>query len=229
MPYSHHISYNDGTQVHVWALAECEEQLVELCRQQGLAVDDVPTVRSHRRRAELLAERLLLCHALGKTARLRHHENGAPYVEGIGPLHVSISHTAGLVCVACNPTHRVGVDVEQLSDRVLRVRERYLHPEEQAFLSPDDVTSHLIAWTAKEALYKIDSRPATNFVTDVRLDSIALGSAATSGMLRATCYGVPCIVSVTVTPTHVMSLAIHASSNSQLVQENFLQLNNIKQ
>ncbi len=143
-----------GVTVWLWRLTESERELVGLWErlQSGEAL---PAARSAARRCEWLAERLLIATAVGKDARLLHKPSGAPYLEPPVP-GFSISHTRGMVAIAVSDNGPVGVDVERVSNRVLRVRERFLSPEELALIADDDVTANIVAWTAKEAMFKAE-------------------------------------------------------------------------
>ena len=94
----------------------------------------------------------------------------APYVPD-SDRHLSITHTKGLVCVAVNSSHDVGIDVEKRGRRVLKVRERFLNEIEQQFIRPDDAEATLVAWTAKEALYKVAMNPEATMRDHFVLDA----------------------------------------------------------
>lgn len=78
---------------------------------------------------------------------INHDEDGAPLVEGF---HVSISHTKGWAAMIVSGSHRSGVDMEYMSDRVNRVASRFLRDDEPQ----DTLEGKLITWCAKEAAYK---------------------------------------------------------------------------
>lgn len=64
--------------------------------------------------------------------------------------HVSISHTKGWAAMIVSGSHRSGVDMEYMSDRVNRVASRFLRDDEPQ----DTLEGKLITWCAKEAAYK---------------------------------------------------------------------------
>ena len=157
MPEAGRVLTDGGVTVWLWRLTESERELVGLWErlQSGEAL---PAARSAARRSEWLAERLLIATAIGKDARLRHRPSGAPYLEPPVP-GFSISHTRGMVAIAVSDKGPVGVDVERVSHKVLRVRNRFLSPEELALIADDDVTANIVAWTAKEAMFKTEVSP----------------------------------------------------------------------
>ena len=151
MAYGGTKTFIDGTVLHAWYLDEPAEQLAHLCEQEGL-----PTrceAKAESRRRELLGERLLLKRIFGLPAQLEHNEDLVPQVDDCQG-YISVAHTRGYLCIAMNPDHAMGVDVERYGRRVLNVRDGFLNEGEKAWLSPHDDLGHLIAWTAKEAIFK---------------------------------------------------------------------------
>lgn len=113
-----------------------------------------------------------------------HFDSGAPFVSG-SEARISVTHTDGLLCVATlPPTPEVrlgefseraamGIDAERLDrEKVLRVRERFLSPDELKLMPADDVAANVLAWTAKEALYKAALTPGLDFRTQIIVDSL---------------------------------------------------------
>lgn len=152
-----------------WRLEEEAPQLLAMCREAGIPCADLldEPVKRQRERA---AERLLLCHAMGRPVTLNHTEQGAPFVEG-SDMNISISHTPHLVVLAVDPKIIIGVDAEQ-ADRaqVLRVRDKFLNSTEKQFIHPDDLAAHVIAWTAKEAIIKAERNSALDWTNGITLD-----------------------------------------------------------
>ena len=165
MPFVREIPYNDGTLVYAWSASETVDDLMVLCQRRGIDTTWLQSVKSSGRRIELMAERLLLHVIFGYAVELRHKEDGTPYVPN-SDIHLSISHTPGLVVIAINAKHPVGIDVERRGPRVLRVRERFLNEQEQSFIAADDMNENLIAWTAKEAMFKAVDDPDALLLDD---------------------------------------------------------------
>ena len=148
------MTYPCGTRVLVWRLEEAS-QLLALCRQQGVPCEDLAELPVKRPR-EKAVERLLLAQAFGEPVALQHNGQRAPSVEG-RDANISITHTMGLVALAVNDSQVIGLDAESADRRqVLRVRDKYLNASEQDFLSPDDLTSHIIAFIKAERNSAID-------------------------------------------------------------------------
>ena len=172
------------TRVLVWRLEEEAPQLLALCREEGISVEDLMELPVKRQR-EKAAERLLLCRAFGKPVTLSYTKQGAPSVEG-SDVNISITHTMGLVAIALDDAHVIGLDAES-ADRpqVLRVRDKFLNDNEKQFITPNDLASHVIAWTAKEAVIKAERNSAIDWTDGICLEPFATGTGETT--LAAQC------------------------------------------
>ncbi len=112
-----------------------------------------------------------------------HLASGAPLLDG-EETRISISHTEGLLAVASlpktpeadlatfSPRTAMGIDVER-RDRmqVMKVRERFLSPEEMELVG-DSCERNIIAWTAKEALYKASFEKELDWRKNYRIISL---------------------------------------------------------
>lgn len=126
---------------------------------------------------------------------IEHYPSGVPYLYG-EPVRISVSHTGHMLVVASlpktpeadlsaySPRTALGIDVETADrEQVLKVRERYLGEEELALVSEDNLQDNILAWTAKEAIYKaamiegLDFREQIRIVSLPRLDAEQCGEA----------------------------------------------------
>lgn len=113
-----------------------------------------------------------------------HFRNGAPFLVGETG-RISITHTGRFLAVATLPdtpevdlsefTERaaMGIDAERADrEQTLRVREKFLSDDEQQMIDKDDVQKNVMAWTAKEALYKAAMHEGLDFKNDIRILSL---------------------------------------------------------
>ena len=172
MAYAGTKTYIDGTVLHMWMLSETSQQLACMCAAEGLPAHC--EAKSEYRRREILGERLLVERIVGQSATLRHNADDDPYLEGC-QAHITIAHTRGLLCIGLNATHRMGVDVERYGRRVLGVRDFYVNDEEKTWLDTGDVDGHMVAWMAKEAIFKAvgERQQVGNYASDITVDRFA--------------------------------------------------------
>ena len=154
MPLLDTLYYPDGTSVHLWRRTETIGELETACSRLELLPADAGVSRNDKRKGERLVEMLLLHRIFGRNVTFGHADSGAPRVD-IAGCHISISHTPGWVCIARNDSHSIGVDIERCSEKILRVREKFLNSGELELVPAGDIPANALAWTAKEALYKL--------------------------------------------------------------------------
>ena len=86
---------------------------------------------------------------------IRKDGNGAPFVEGMNDVFVSITHTEGLVACAFADS-RVGIDAEVIKQRRKSVEKRVFTPGESDLVdkATDGNTAFFTLWTLKESWLK---------------------------------------------------------------------------
>ncbi len=113
--------------------------------------------KGSKRESERLAEKALLTHIFNKDTELKHKEDGRPYIEtpntDKNEIYLSISHSKSHLAIAISK-NEIGIDIENISERLLRVKDKFLSEKEQDKISL--TTENLCkCWCAKEAIYKI--------------------------------------------------------------------------
>lgn len=165
----------------VWKMEETSGELLASLARTADYSPFLERVTSEGRRREYLASRVLLKALLGEEVEVAYRPSGAPFLPAL-PLHISISHTRGYAAVIVDerPT---GIDIEYHSDRVLKIRSRFLCPEEESHIDPHREVEHLlIHWCAKETLYKVIDQEAVDFQEHLHVSPFPY---AERGTLRA--------------------------------------------
>lgn len=162
MPFFKDLKYSEEIHVYTWSLNEALGDLKLLCTRRGIGINSIKNIQANNRASEILVEKLLVKIVFGDNASLDHHPNGAPFITE-SDVNISITHTPGFVCLATNAHGPIGIDIERKGTRVIKVRDHFLNIAEKEFISPDDSDHNLIAWTAKEAIYKIISSSVPDY------------------------------------------------------------------
>lgn len=151
----------DNIRYGIWHLTESISELNALI--DGRFEVSLDGINNPTRQKERLAARLLIEALCGKFLPISYRPNGEPYFLD-SDLHLSISHTKNYVAVAIAP-FRIGIDIEHTSDRVLRITEKFLNPEELEILTLNNpAETARLFWCAKEALYKKLATDEPNFI-----------------------------------------------------------------
>ena len=77
-----------------------------------------------------------------------HAASGQPLLRGY---HVGVTHTKGYAALMLSNSCDVACDIEHFSDRVERIKSKFLRKDEKA----DDLDSLLVHWCSKETVYKL--------------------------------------------------------------------------
>lgn len=121
-----------------------------------------------------------------------HYRDGSPFLAG-DCSRISITHAGRFLAIATlPPTPEVelgvwseraalGIDAERMDrTQVLKIRDKFLSAEEQAMIPADDVAMNVLAWTAKEALFKGAKEEGVDFRGQIFIDSLPTLGPATA-------------------------------------------------
>jgi phosphopantetheinyl transferase len=161
-----HIEENKRYRYGIWQMDEDEETLIHLsgCK--------APThIANSVRRTEYLSVRSL-AKALGVDPEdIAYHSSGRPYLKN-GDCNISIAHTKKYVAVLLSKSLTTGIDIETRSEKVIRIKKKFMLPEEEALIISSDidqVTGLLLHWCAKEAMFKAIGETGVDFVNSFKI------------------------------------------------------------
>ncbi len=154
----------------VWKMEETVEELLGCFSDPAVYLPLLEEKKTGIRKKEWLAVRVLLKELLGTEQTIAYHSNGAPYLPD-SSWHISISHTKEYVAVILDPVYPVGIDIEYISERIFKVRDRFMGPEEIAAIDPANEIPHLLLyWCAKESLFKVMGEENVDFSEMLHID-----------------------------------------------------------
>lgn len=134
------------------------------------------------------------------TARLAIHEAlqemGIPYpgffkdehgksqsMSGQG--YVSLTHTHGYAGAIYHRQQPVGIDMELIREKILKIGFRFLDSSELEFLEPDPV-DYTMAWSAKESIFKCQGKKGISLRENILLEPFDSRSGLIKGKIRGT-------------------------------------------
>lgn len=174
-----HKETNTEYTLGVWKITEPVETLLSLLNESE-AIALKKEYHSESRLREIAATRVLLSRIINRSVKIEYLPNGKPYL-GDYPLNISISHTKGYAAVILSRSECLGIDIEYISERVKRIRSRFVSDKES--IDPENEPIHLLLhWSAKETMYKALSREGVELKTDFIINSFI---PETSGMFTA--------------------------------------------
>ena len=106
---------------------------------------------------EKLAEYLMIRTMLKKVYphhKILYKTIGQPYLFP-KEAFISITHSFPLAALAISQK-RIGIDLEKATPKILRIKEKFTHPNEVLWISKEQEVDFLtVIWVIKEALYKL--------------------------------------------------------------------------
>ena len=106
---------------------------------------------------------------------VQENQNGKPILKD-GSLEFSLTHSRKIAAAILSSSYKVGIDVEKIDPRVLRVEHKFLNPEELKRVSDDQekrVSEITLMWTIKETVFKCFGKNAVDFSDDILIKGIS--------------------------------------------------------
>jgi phosphopantetheinyl transferase len=152
MPLFHQQDINETTRLAVWKIEETEQFF--------LAKVPLSNPISHpHKRLQHLAGRYLLPFLFPDfpCEEIEIADTRKPFLRD-EQYHFSIAHCSNYAAAIVSSNKRVGVDVELITQRVGKIKHKFLHPTEVRFVNSQLINQHInlltLLWSAKEAMYK---------------------------------------------------------------------------
>lgn len=146
----------ENARVGIWQIDGFEPELYASLFQIDASTELVAHPRTSLQRK---ASRVLLAEMLGFVPELAKDSDGRPTLTNSG-LNVSISHTDGFATVLLGEDS-VAVDVQAITPRILKLRERFLKDKEQLMAPTMELATLL--WATKETAYKFRATDKHDF------------------------------------------------------------------
>jgi len=165
MPLLRHETHDDKTEIGVWKIAEDEAWFRDKINIFPEEEERLAQFLRQEKKVEWLASRMLLHTMSGRPVRGKclKDDHGIPYLEH-SRYHISISHSAGMAAVIASPL-KVGVDIQLIVDKIVRISHKFLRPDESAYISRNSgLEIYHKYWGAKEALFKAYGKGGIDFI-----------------------------------------------------------------
>jgi phosphopantetheinyl transferase len=175
MPLIYQQNINPSTRLGVWHIKEEESFFTTHVSVQR-------SITHPHKRLQHLAGRFLLKELFPDFpySLIRIADTRKPFLENEA-YHFSISHCGDYAAVLVSSEMRVGVDVELISNKVDRVKHKFLSPAEQNIITDlsgadDDLNKTLLtcAWGIKESLYKWFGVGEVDFIEHLQINQLNL-------------------------------------------------------
>ncbi|NML40971.1 4'-phosphopantetheinyl transferase superfamily protein [Chitinophaga sp. G-6-1-13] len=149
MPLIRTIQIDPETRLGVWSIEEQESFFRE-------RVNISPDIHHPHKRLQHFAGRYLLVTLFPEfpLEKIKVSDSRKPLLL-CDSFHFSISHCGDHVAAIVSTKAAVGIDIEEVKDKIERVSHKFLSPSERDFIDPRHSLPHkTICWSAKEAMFK---------------------------------------------------------------------------
>ncbi len=157
----------------IWGIREIKkspEELFGMLDKKELYLPKLQQITSDCRKAEWLSIRVLLKELLNEEKKILYTETGKPYFAD-NSFQISISHTKGYVAVALHKDKPVGIDIEYISPRIKKIRDKFLSEDEITNIDPNNEIIHLLLhWSAKESIFKALVQENVDFRENIHIE-----------------------------------------------------------
>ncbi|WP_212005870.1 4'-phosphopantetheinyl transferase superfamily protein [Chitinophaga sp. HK235] len=149
MPLIRTIQIDPETRLGVWSIEEQESFFRE-------RVNISPEIHHPHKRLQHFAGRYLLVTLFPEFPIEKIQISGSRKpVLTCDSYHFSISHCGDHVAAIVSTKAAVGIDIEEVKDKIEKVSHKFLSPDERDFIDPTHALPHkTICWSAKEAMFK---------------------------------------------------------------------------
>ena len=163
---------DNDTEFAIWKIEEKADDLynqLQLNEQEKAFVERL----SHgKRHLHWLGTRVLLRKMLDTNEYIdcQVDGHGKPYLVDL-PYHISLSHSFDYAAVMISKTRPVGIDIEQVKEKVERIAHKFMRPAEMAFINDQHKIQQLyVCWCSKEAVYKCYGQKEVSFADNISLE-----------------------------------------------------------
>lgn len=172
MPLLKTIALNDYTQLFVWKISETFDELFQSVALKDVSLARVESMKSESHQRGFLAVRSLLMEAGYSDFDLYYDEFGKPHLEN--GKHISISHSHDFSVIVLSDVN-VGVDLEILKEKTLKLAPRYMDVSHLENLSKsDELIKATVVWGIKESVFKIKNEIGISFKDNIFEDDFNL-------------------------------------------------------
>lgn len=161
MPLHKIIHITETTTAYFWHITEDVTSLFRAVSLKDTSLFRLEGMKSEEHQRGFLAVRMLLQHLGYTDYDLTYDEAGKPHLSD--GKHISISHSHEFSCI-CISDELMGIDLEKLKDKTLRIAPRFMEVKHLENLSvSEQMEKATVVWGIKESIFKIKNEKGISF------------------------------------------------------------------
>ena len=182
MPLHKIIHINETTTAYFWYIAEDVTSLFRAVSLKDTSLFRLEGMKSEEHQRGFLAVRMLLQHLGYIDYDLTYDEAGKPHLSD--GKHISISHSHEFSCI-CISDELMGIDLEKLKDKTLRIAPRFMEVKHLENLSVlEQMEKATVVWGIKESIFKIKNEKGISFPEHIFEDEFSFSDGKCSAELH---------------------------------------------
>ena len=164
MPLYQTIQTPQDATIGIWRIEESIGDLQKNLPPNLWQQNPVRNITSLRRQKEWLATRALVRQLVPnkESSEIVYDSYGKPTFFQ-NPRHLSITHSKQFAAVILHPQMSLGIDIEPIQSRFLRLQHKFLSEKEKTQICNEDLLQLTLFWSAKETLYKLYGKKQLDF------------------------------------------------------------------
>lgn len=150
----------DGdVQLGVWKIEEATDELLGMLNLTSMEEEIYSKLKTEQRRRQWLSYRITIKRLLNldKVLDINYDKKGKPKILN-HYLRISVTHSGIFSAAILHKKKQTGIDIEKISERIHKVKHKFLSQQESKALPQEQTTEALhVYWGAKEAIYKMQN------------------------------------------------------------------------
>lgn len=164
MPFYKELKINTNVTAYFWKISEDIDWLFENVQLNDKSIARLETMSSIEHKKGFLAVRMLLQHLGFTDFDLFYNETGKPNLNHKNIQHISISHSHEFSCICISTEECIGIDLEKVKEKVLRIAPRFMDLKHLEGLSIEEqMQKATIVWGVKESVFKVKNEVGISF------------------------------------------------------------------
>ncbi|MEW5674756.1 4'-phosphopantetheinyl transferase superfamily protein [Flavobacterium enshiense] len=161
MPFYKEVNIDSCAKVFLWKIEEDFNTLFRSARLKDVSLTRLEGMKSESHQKGFLGVRMLLQQCGYSDFDLYYDEFGKPHLQD--GTHISISHSFDFSAIVLSDKN-IGLDIEQVKEKVLRIAPRFMDVSHLENLSEvDQARKATVIWGIKEAVFKLKNEAGISF------------------------------------------------------------------
>jgi len=188
MPLHKVIFLTKSAKLYLWKITEDFDTLFNEVKLKDSSLARLESMKSKSHQKGFLAVRMLLQHLDYSDFDLYYDEFGKPHLKPQGcsskDVEISISHSNDFSALVISD-EKIGMDLEQLKEKTLRIAPRFMDVSHLDGLSEaDKIKKATVVWGIKESIFKIKNEKGISFPNHIFEDDFAFEDKTATATLK---------------------------------------------